>query len=377
MSIADGRPSLANGRPWLKRIAIGVVALGALGTAGYLSFRWVEPAPAEMSVAQQWNEAIARLGIEPVYPPQEDIAVGDVFVLITDDALNDLGKEPIAVKALKLWHLDLSAPLKQTYAEMYKFPETPDPPGDGKPWKFTSSENSIFGTQTTRGDLPLVLFPGFTIANTRAANIGANSTRWFGGAFGGSATSDITTEVRISAAESYGLPGLVAEAELIKFCTDPVMKLQCTDAEARKQMSIVVGSKIFDQVEDPGTKKKRPRYSVEIAMVSRVFLTRSMHTTIRRAGKGSASAAAGAVMLPVAPPPARPEENSAPAGAMVASGKTEGAVTGEMTKPASTSPGVTTSLQFGNSSVISTVDILQRPVAFGYRSVRWIPGDGT
>ncbi|MGY2811968.1 hypothetical protein [Bradyrhizobium sp. USDA 4506] len=377
MSVTDGRPSPANGHLFLKRIAIGVVALGALGAAAYFSFRWVEPVPAEMSVAQQWNEAIARLGIEPVYPPQEDIAVGDVFVLITDDALKNLEKEPIAVKALKLWHLDLSAQLEQTYAEMYKFPETPDPPGDGKPWKFTSSQNSIFGTQTTRGDLPLVLFPGFTIASTRAANIRANTPRWFGGAFGGSAASDVTTEVRISAAESYGLPGLMAEHELTKFCRDPVMKLQCTDAEARKQMSIVVGSKIFDQVEDPGTKKKRPRYALEIALVSRVFLTRSMHTTIRRAGRGSALASGGAEMPPVPLPTARLEDNSASAGTPVASGKPEGDVTGETAKPAPTSPGVTTSLQFGNSSVISTVDILQRPVAFGYRSVRWIPGDGS
>ncbi|MDX3965528.1 MAG: hypothetical protein QHD01_02875 [Bradyrhizobium sp.] len=372
MSESEGGQSKANWRAWLRRIAIGAAVVG-VGVIAYYSFRWVDPAPPEKSVAQQWNEAIARLGIEPVYPPQEDIAVGDVFVLITDDALNDVGKEPIQVKALKLWHLDLSEQLKQTYAEMYRFPETPDPPGDGKPWKFTSSQNSIFGTQTTRGDLPLVLFPGFTIASTRSANLDADAKTWFGGAFGSSASSEITTEVKISAAESYGLPSLVAEAQLIKFCTDPVLKVQCTEAEARKQMSIVVGSKIFDQVQDPKTKKSKPRYSVEIALVSRVFLTRSMHTTIRKAGKGSSSVSAGADSA--AAVPAKGEEAGSSAGAAT-SDKPEEARSGrEATKPASTSPGVTTSLQFGNSSVISTVDILQRPVAFGYRSVRWIPGD--
>jgi len=360
----DGAGASAGGFAWLRRIGIAIGVLVLLALLGYVLFRWVEPTkPQEKSVARQWNEAIARLGIEPVYPPQEDIAVGDVFVLITDDALGDIDKEPLAVKALKLWHLDLTEKLKQTYAETYKFPETPDPPADGKPWKFTSSQTSVFDSQATRGDLPLVLFPGFTIASTRSANLGGRSPSWFGGLFGGGASSETTTEVRISAAESYGLPSLVAEAELIKFCNDPVLKVQCTEDEARKQMSILVGSKIFDQVQDRKTKKPKPRYSVEIGLVSRVFLTRSMHTTIRRAGSGNASASAGST------PPLPAME----------SGKEGLAASNDGTKPsaASVSPGVTTALQFGNSSVITTVDILQRPVAFGYRSVRWIPGDAS
>lgn len=362
-----GGAQSGTGRSWLRRIGIGAAVVAVLTTVTYFSFRWVAPIPEEKSVAQQWNEAIARLGIEPIYPPQEDVAVGDIFVLITDDALGDLGKEPLAVKALKLWHLDLSEKLKQTYAEMYKFPETPDPPADGKPWKFIPSANSVFGTQAIRGDLPLVLFPGFTIASTRNAKVGANSSELFGGLFGGTASSEATTEVRITAAESYGLPSLVAEAELIKFCNDPVLKVQCTEAEARKQMSIVVGSKIYDQVENPKTKKKTPRYSVEIALVSRVFLTRSIHTTIRRTGRGGATASAGApgdsTKSDGAPGATKPDDNRAAA---------------DVNKlPTSASPGVNTSLQFDNSSVISTVDILQRPVAFGYRSVRWIPGDSS
>jgi hypothetical protein len=291
----------------LGRWRLAAAAFVALLLFAFFAYRWVAPVPEEKTVAQQWNEAISRLGIEPIYPPQEDIAVGDVFVLITEDALSDVAKEPLAGRALKLWHLDLTEKLEQTYAEMYKFPETPDPPPDGKPWKFTSSTTSVFRLGSPRGDLPLVLFPEFTIASTRNGNLSANTPGWFGGVFGGSAASDTTTEVRISAAESYGLPSLVAEAELIKFCEDAVLKVQCTDAEARKQMSIVVGGNIFEQVEDPKTKKLKPRYAVEIALVSRVFLTRSMHTTIRRAGSGSASASINDVKAGGAPAPVKPE----------------------------------------------------------------------
>ncbi|MCK1654670.1 hypothetical protein IVA88_24955 [Bradyrhizobium sp. 149] len=348
-----------------RRIGLALVGFLALLVFGFFAYRWVAPVPEEKTVAQQWNEAISRLGIEPIYPPQEDVAVGDVFVLITEDALSDVAKEPLAGRALKLWHMDLTEKLEQTYAEMYRFPETPDPPAEGKPWKLASSTASVFKSGSPRGDLPLVLFPGFSISSTRNATLGANSSEWFGGMFGGSASSETTTEVRISAAESYGLPGLVAEAELIKFCADAVLKVQCTDAEARKQMSIVVGGKIFEQVEDPKTKKLKPRFSLEIALVSRIFLTRSMHTTIRRTGSGRGSASTGEAKPGTASPP----------------GKHEGAgQSSETAKPEAVvpnSPGVTSSLQFGSSSVISTIDTLQRPVAFGYRSVRWIPGDGS
>src|SRR5712691_7504832 len=49
-----------------------------------LGVRWLAmraPAGAEhdedLSLEAQWNKTIARLGIEPVFPPEEDLAVGD------------------------------------------------------------------------------------------------------------------------------------------------------------------------------------------------------------------------------------------------------------------------------------------------------------
>src|SRR6516165_6782094 len=38
------------------------------------------PKPLEgHSVAMEWNESVQRIGINPVYPPQEDLHVGDIF----------------------------------------------------------------------------------------------------------------------------------------------------------------------------------------------------------------------------------------------------------------------------------------------------------
>jgi hypothetical protein len=207
-----------------------------------------------------------------------------------------------------------------------------------------------------------VLFPGFSITSTRNASISANGADWFEGFFRGTTASEATTEVRISAAETYGLPSLVAEEELTKFCSDAFLKVQCTEAEARKQMSIVIGGKVFEQIPDPKTKKLKPRFSLEIALVSRVFLTRSMHTTIRRTGSGSASVSSNDPKEGTAAGPSKSEGGQSNTEAIKPDG------------PKPQAPGVTTSVQFGNSLLVSTVETLQRPVAFGYRSVRWIPG---
>lgn len=349
-------------------IAATTAACVFAAIVGYLLFRWVQPISEEKSVAQQWNEAIARLGIEPVYPPQEDISVGDVFVILTEDVLGNVEKEALAGRALKVWHIDLTAKLEKAYSEIYRFPETTDPPIEGKPWKFAPAEGTVFKSAAPRADLPLVLFPGFTITSTRSADLGASGPQGFlKTAFGGSASSESKTEVKIAAAETYGLPSLVSEAALDRFCSDAVFGVICTDAGARKQMSIVVGNKIYDGAKDPTTGKSRPRFSVEIALVTRVFLARSIRTTIRRAGGTNATASAtdGDAISPV---DVLKDAGTTPAeGAPAGTGKSTAA-------NASASPGVVTSLQFANSSVISTVETLQRPVAFGFRSVRWQPG---
>ncbi|MBB5052785.1 hypothetical protein HNQ36_002759 [Afipia massiliensis] len=352
------------------RISRGAAVVGAAALVliiGYFAFRWVSPAPEEKSVAQQWNEAISRLGIEPVYPPQEDISVGDVFVILTEDALGNVEKEPLAGRAMKLWHIDMTEKLERAYSEIYRFPETADPPSEGKPWKFAAAEGSVFKSKSPRTDLPLVLFPGFTIASTRSADLSGSWAQGFKTALGGSAASALSTEVKIAAAETYGLSTLVSEAALEKFCTDAVYGVVCTDAGARRQMSIIVGNKIYDEVKDPASGRSKPRFSVEIALVTRVFLARSIRTTIRRAGSANAtgSATEGDAIIPANSPKA---ENAKPGDAPpdLLAKQPAAIVPG--------SPGVVTSLQFGNSSIISTVETLQRPVAFGYRSVRWQPG---
>ncbi|HEX8665906.1 MAG TPA: hypothetical protein VF744_17975, partial [Beijerinckiaceae bacterium] len=75
------------------------------------------------AVAREWNSTIGRLGIEPVYPPQEDVTVGDIFLVVTGDNSGNIS-EALPGRALKVWHTDLTKELEDTYKGVYSFPDT-------------------------------------------------------------------------------------------------------------------------------------------------------------------------------------------------------------------------------------------------------------
>ncbi|CCD85171.1 exported protein of unknown function [Bradyrhizobium sp. ORS 285] len=361
-----------------RRIIAGTCAAVALLVAGAVAFTWVSPVVPEKSVAQQWNEAISRLGIEPVYPPQEDIAVGDVFVILTKDELNEVEKEPLAGRSMRIWHVDMTSKIENAYAEIYRFPETPDAPAQGRAWKLGAANGPVFRPGVPRTDLPLVLFPGFTITSTRQANGAASAASLLGAAFHGDVASEFSMDVQIAAAETYGVPAIMAEAVLDSFCNGPLQRY-CTETEARRQMSHVVGSKIYDKVTDPASGETKPRFSLELGLITRVYLARSFHNVIRRAGSAGGAVNGGdGGATPSKAPSDVPAAGGAQAGAATAAAS-PGEAGGRQTDPAGAigpnSPGLSGALQFGNSSLVSTVQTLQRPVAFGFRSVRWQFGE--
>jgi hypothetical protein len=40
----------------------------------------------DRDVAESWSDSINRLGILPIYPPEEDFHVGDIWVVIEDQS---------------------------------------------------------------------------------------------------------------------------------------------------------------------------------------------------------------------------------------------------------------------------------------------------
>jgi hypothetical protein len=232
------------------------------------------------AVAREWNSTIGRLGIEPVYPPQEDVTVGDIFLVVTGDNSGNIS-EALPGRALKVWHTDLTKELEDTYKGVYSFPDTQvKPKTPEEVWEQKLGVDSIFARQTERRSLPLVLLPGFTVARIKQASVGGG---WI--SRGLQAVGAIeregrrTVELKIPMAETYGIPSLLATAHLSLFCQDPRTRAVCTESGARRHLSTVVGSRIFERVPDPVRQgKTRYRLMVEICLLNRVYLTRSIET---------------------------------------------------------------------------------------------------
>jgi len=126
--------------PWLwiqanwPSLLKGLALLG-MGVGGaVLLMRSSEPA-ADLSVVSEWNQAIGKLGIEPVFPPEEDIYVGDVFAVITvdrrrpsheDAARSRFAREykPLLVRAIKVHSEPMIDLLTQLYDDAPLFPPT-------------------------------------------------------------------------------------------------------------------------------------------------------------------------------------------------------------------------------------------------------------
>jgi len=219
---------------------------------GYKLLSWTQATPQiSQHVDEEWNGTIGRLGIEPIYPPQEDIAVGDIYLFITDDDTSG-PPLPLPARSLKLWHVDLTEEINNAYKELYVFPDTlPRPKETAAIWQQKIADPRVFQTGSDRKTLPLVLFPGFSFGQLRSGSIGAN---WLSAALGfgagGAGQGETQLELRIPFAETYGVPNLVATAYLDQFCQDARSRPVCTEEGARRQLSMVAGSKIFKTVED-------------------------------------------------------------------------------------------------------------------------------
>jgi hypothetical protein len=365
-----------------KFIVLGLIVAGFLAVT-FFSLRWAfGPVEPQKSVAAQWNEAIGRLGIEPVYPPQEDLAVGDIFALVTSDALEDIHQEPLAGRAIKLWHVDLTQDIEDTYKIMYRFPDTKD-------GAILSPPETAFKIGELRTDLPIAIFPAFTIANIKTAGSSGALSTMFEGLWGGTASSNASAEIKISAAETYGIPALIAETRLYEFCKDYAKAPVCTDQGLRRQLSMVVGSKINEKIKDEKTGKESLRLSVELALISRVYLARTIETVISRqqaiGTQAQLHSAKSAGSEKAGPADSKDASSvSAATGGMPEQASSIETLRREVeaqkaqilalqAKAATGASGLSTLIQSASESAIRLTETTKRPVVIGFRSVRWTP----
>lgn len=159
------------------------------------------------------------------------------------------------------------------------------------------------------------------------------------------------------------MPALPAQEELLNYCKRPKVAVFCTSRGLRALLSQIVGQTIFDKIEiasgADAKKELKPRFSVELALVNRAYLVRSVETSIQNSSDVSVAGASG-----VAPQ----KENPSGAGGETAD-PSEGTKVDNQPGPATT--GASTLARKNGGSFVSVTTVLARPIVIGYRSVKW------
>jgi hypothetical protein len=283
-----------------------VTTLGLGLVAGIVLDYGLGATGSESNVVADWNETIKTLGIEPVFPPEEDLYVGDILAVIVDD------ENPTQIKtknrallnrAIKLAHLNLHDELVKNYAELPFFPSDTDKPKDVQQvasleQKMNSApEVEIFDVPNKRVVLPLAAFPGFSIHHRSAASL----TGFLKAQFSGRQYQDDDVELTIPFVETYGIPSVTATKILRKYCIENAEV--CNDAVLRRQLSFVSPA-VFDYDTAAFRDSKELHYyaNIDLELVNRVYLARSIEEhTGRGSGRTASVSSTGSGLTPTSP----------------------------------------------------------------------------
>jgi len=284
----------AMGKSRLKHIAdlartFGVQAILFILAAAVVIFlvapgRGVQPE--EEDVATLWINSIKRLGIEPVFPPQEDFYVGDVYAVIDayDEPQGDTRERqpnaPLLRKSVRVGHINLRG-LSQRRITLPRFPKTSVVEGVAQRFNQPHDEENSLTDHSDRVDVSLVSFPAFTISRHDA--ISGSNASWL--PFRGQRSRRIEEKITIGLGESYGAETSAAVVVFDQWCDSERTRLYCTDAVIRKILGYTVDPRVLE------TRDGKYVYRIDIKLVTRVYMMRELDFS--RIDNGSVSASLG------------------------------------------------------------------------------------
>jgi hypothetical protein len=221
-----------------------------------------------------------------LYPPQEGIAVGDVFVMVAPirDAvrkkLADYPDDTFAGRTAKIGSIDMTAAILKAQS-MLELPAT----------SFNSA-GRLADIQTASLDLPSVA-PAAGSQRLRLYEVSFPTAVISSGDNTGSALSwfsaDISSTkkdaVAFAKVQTLAAPAAVASVKLMQFCVDEHV---CeSDKILRKVLSYANGEQINSTYDDNGTRKYV--FDLEIFVVYQIYTTREIHVSSNLALSNSLS----------------------------------------------------------------------------------------
>ncbi|TKC78947.1 hypothetical protein FAZ69_31400 [Trinickia terrae] len=382
------------------KICAGLVLVAVVGLMGFAGGRWTHREQRADWIVKQWSEIMHAYNIDPVYPPTEDVHVGDIFGIAEDlDPKSGELPEGGLFASAKIAYVPMTSELMNYYAKVAVFPETGPAPSspngvweqlpagtecDGTGCKSNNSKTpNIFSEAGTLVRLPLVALPNFSVSRSFDESAAVSlPARLMSVVFGETTASNQVESITIRAAETYGVPAGVALGELNSFCSP--QKFSSIDCW-QSTISAILGSL-----------RNKPPTKTAVSIVYRLYLTRSIEYTF------DTSSAIGAQAKAIASLENRIQENSnvtpetSKAGPVSPSSSAEAPNPGSAPNDAKTAanhlaalhasldaqlkslghlaaghtaPGGTFSVGAVSEAGVSLVQTFERPVVIGYRAI--------
>jgi hypothetical protein len=269
------------GSRWLGGVFLVVLLVGGFFLVSYLGGNASRRPFAEASIEENWNRTIKSLGVSPIFPPEEDLVVGDVLAVVVGDVdidsheqTNTVARKAFVNRTVKLAHVDVSQALDAAYQNLPVFPAT-----IGTVPPLRSGVARTFSDAVLLGNLPRAAFPRLKIQGVSNAGGGLSADGRGSASYG--AGSQRVEEFELSDVRAYGLPSVAALQLFDAFCASPETAEVCLETTARKHLQRVVGDHINQRYVDDRSGDYRYALEVEIVMVYRVYLTGSI-TDLRR-----------------------------------------------------------------------------------------------
>lgn len=233
-----------------------------------------------------YAESVRQLGIYPVYPPREDLQVGDIYGFEVKP-----GVEKARLRNVYVDSIDLTPHIREYLRGRYTFGTTATIATtattiNGVSGQITSqadapSGGQLFDSPATQ-NLPITGFPAIEVNSGLSLSLAAGSGS-IGAAFGFGSTETLKMRLNYGMVTSYTVPIPVADAEFKRYCDIEEFKVEdrCSEKNLTRYMNLKY------QFSESNRDSVR---GANVLMVSKVYLARAISYTFNDRSLAAAAA---------------------------------------------------------------------------------------
>jgi hypothetical protein len=242
-------------------------------------------------VPRQWIGAIRKYGVQAVFPPSEDVHVGDIYAILVDsDAESVPGKNKYSrrlelnpSRAIRIYrYTEILQDAQKDQESVFQFPAAAEhrAPSGSERSQFQPSSNcngSECYQRVARPHIPIAVFPDFLNKNETRNEVSVNwISRFVNFVFSSSSSQNSNTSIEIPLVETVTVSAHSAAVHAAEYCLTTAGNQICDENYVRSQLKSLVGDAIFGNSSGDTNKTQAPPVPVRLIMIRSVFATRSI-----------------------------------------------------------------------------------------------------